>query len=269
MDPFPFRLQGDDEYQEYLNLAFSPPLSFDLLPAISNPQLPPQSAFVDYTTFNGETSSQSSGCRQQQTGGRNIHRRVIGFLRTIPMATRQESFRDVPEASKEFRHLMRERERRERLSQGYADLRHMLCTRSKGDKNSVIQAAAAYLQELKGARDVLRKCNEELEEMVAVNRRMVEGATIKLRVMNPSSTIDSLIGALQRIREMELEVASIEANLCSQELSAVVNLKSKNVAIAEVEGAMECALREAEKSSHHLSSQQCNFSLSCHVENAP
>ncbi|KAG1368721.1 transcription factor BHLH148 [Cocos nucifera] len=215
MDPFPFHLQGDDEYQEYLNLAFSPPESFDLLPAISTPQLPPpQSAFVDYRTFNAEISSQSWGCRQQQSGGQNMHRRVIRFLRSIPMATRQESLRDEPEVRKELRHLMRERERRERLSRGFADLRYMLSTRSKGDKNSVIQATAGYLKELKGVSDELQKRNEELAEMVGVNQ-------------------------------------------------------GKNVAIAEVERAMECALREAEKRSHTLSSQQCKFSLSCIVENAP
>ncbi|XP_008786099.2 transcription factor BHLH148-like [Phoenix dactylifera] len=270
MEPFPFQTQEDDEHPEYLNWDFSLPDSIDLLSAISNPQPPPRSAFVEYRAFNRGISSQSSGCQQQRTGGRNIHRRVIEFLRTIPMATREESFRGVvAEGSREFRHLMRERQRRERLSQGYADLRYMLSNRSKGDKNSVVQAAAVYLKELEGVREELQKRNEELEETAAGKRGVVEGATIKLRVMNPSSAVDSMMGALQCLRGMELAAASMQAELRSDELSAVVNLKSKNVAIAEVERAMECALEEVEKKSHTLSSQQYKCSVSCHVENAP
>lgn len=131
MEPFPFEFQEDDEHQEYLNLAFSPPESFDLFSPISSPQPRRQSAFVDYRTLHGGISSPSSGCQRQPSGGRNVHRRMIGFLRTVRTATRQGSFGDVSEVSKEFRHLMRERQRRERISQGYADLRCMLSTRSK------------------------------------------------------------------------------------------------------------------------------------------
>lgn len=98
---------------------------------------------------------------------------------------------------------------------------------SQGDKNSIVQATAVYLKELKGVSEEMQKRNEELKETVAMKGGGVEGARIKLRVTYPSSAIDSMIGALQCLRGMELEVASMEANLRGQELSAVINLKPK------------------------------------------
>lgn len=98
--------------------------------ALPPPELPlpvvPRSAFVRYVR--PETGVSTDCSSSWVSNERNIHRRVIGLLRRIPRE-RPEENRMVGgggECSRGFRHMMRERQRRERLSQSYADLRSML-----------------------------------------------------------------------------------------------------------------------------------------------
>ena len=58
----------------------------------------------------------------------NVHRRVVEYLRTIPAQRRETP--DM-EYSRSMRHMMRERRRRERLSQSYADLYRMILPQPK------------------------------------------------------------------------------------------------------------------------------------------
>ncbi|XP_008777863.1 transcription factor BHLH148-like [Phoenix dactylifera] len=225
--------------------AFSPEPAFDLIAAVPEPTLvePPvvlRSAFELYTRTENEykMEASSSGSR----GRRNIHRRVIEMLQRIPNA--KEDCRGV-ETSRGFRHMMRERQRREKLSQSYADLYSMLSTRSKGDKNSIVQSAALYVRELKGVKDQLQRRNEELKSMILGTNGKTEEANVKFRVANPSSAIDSLIGAFQCLKSMDVKARAIRADLSGKELSAIMSIETK-IAADEVERAVEGALREAE-----------------------
>lgn len=86
-----------------------------------------------------------AGGSSSSSGGRgNIHRRVMDTLGRIGSGgdqVRQEERQEEPpqqqqpagavESSRGFRHMMRERQRREKLSQSYADLYAMLSSRSR------------------------------------------------------------------------------------------------------------------------------------------
>lgn len=131
MEPFaPFQeelVHGDNMFY----WAFSPEPAFDLIAAVPEPALvePPvvlRSAFELYTRTENESMMEgsSSGTR----GRRNIHRRVMEMLQRIPRA--EQECKGVG-TSRGFRHMMRERQRREKLSQSYADLHSSLSYRSK------------------------------------------------------------------------------------------------------------------------------------------
>lgn len=134
-------------HEEYLHgvdnsllWALSPELPFDctaafpeLMQEIDPPVAPPppahSSAFGRYARSEGAQMSEccSSETRSGGDGGRNIHRRVIEMLRRIPKGEEPSGV----ETSRGFRHMMRERQRREKLSQSYADLYSMIASRSK------------------------------------------------------------------------------------------------------------------------------------------
>ncbi|CAA6653690.1 unnamed protein product [Spirodela intermedia] len=126
-------------------------------------------------------------------GGRvNIHRRMIEYLRRMPVQKREKE----AECSRSMRHMMRERQRRERLSQSYADLYHMIQPQPKTDKNSIVLAAASYVRGLTRTRDALHRRHQELRSAAAARGdERTEGATIRFRVGNPSSPVDSMIAA--------------------------------------------------------------------------
>lgn len=139
MDAFPFR---EDDHHDIHSWAFSPLAdTLDFLEYLRSPLVlstpavpPPQSAFVRYKACDGAAMSAGSG--SMGGGASNIHRRMIRFWQTVVMGVRMESCKEKTAGnSRELRHLMKERRRRERLSQGFADLRFML---SHGSKVSIL-----------------------------------------------------------------------------------------------------------------------------------
>jgi len=114
------------------------------------PELPAGSAFEAYQRRRGRPTLLES--RLMMTGrgrsgaGANVHRRMFGYLRRVvrhgaaagtvhPAPADDEATTLVrpppsqpprPRSSSRFRHIMRERLRRERLSQGFADLHALL-----------------------------------------------------------------------------------------------------------------------------------------------
>ncbi|KAG1358610.1 Transcription factor BHLH148 [Cocos nucifera] len=246
MEPFTSFQEELFHGDSMLYWALSPEPAFDLIAAVPEPALmePPvvlRSAFKPYTRTQNEHMMEGSS---SGTGGhRNIHRRVIGMLRRTPRA--EEECKGV-EMSRGFRHMMRERQRREKLSQSYADLHSMLSSRSKGDKNSIVQSAAVYVRELKGVKDQLRRRNEELQSMILGRNGRTEDAKVNFRVANPSSAIDSFIGALRCLKSMDVKARAIRSDLSGHELSATMSIDTK-VAAGVVEKAVEGALREAEE----------------------
>ncbi|CAL9050728.1 unnamed protein product [Musa banksii] len=196
----------------------------------------PRTAFVSYLRQDGpRTMVERSG------SGRNIHRSLIEMLRSIPRAEE----RRTAAASRGFRHMMRERKRREKLSQSYSDLCSMLASGSKCDKNSIVKSATKHVQELKGVKEALQQRYEELKAKV-LGSDPTEGEKVKIRAANLSSPMDSMIGVLRCLQSMDATAKAIRAHLSSSELSAVMSIDTK-MAAADVERAIEGAAMEAEK----------------------
>ncbi|CAL9186773.1 transcription factor BHLH148 [Musa acuminata AAA Group] len=268
-------------HEEYLHgvdnsllWALSPELPFDctaafpeLMQEIDPPVAPPPpahwSAFGRYARSEGAQMSEccSSETRSGGDGGRNIHRRVIEMLRSIPKGEEPSGV----ETSRGFRHMMRERQRREKLSQSYADLYSMIASRSKGDKNSIIQSAAQYVRELQGVQKALQKRNEELKAEILRNNA-TDGAKIKISVTNPSSSIDSMIAALRCLKSLDVKAKAIRSDLSSTEFSATMSIDTK-MATADVERVVQGALMEVEKKLHRQLPGINTRSQQCHVEN--
>ncbi|KAJ8486229.1 hypothetical protein OPV22_018714 [Ensete ventricosum] len=222
--------------------AFSPELTLDyssaaFLFADLMPELEARrTAFVSYLRPVGAQTMV-----ERSVSGRNVHRRLIEMLRSIPRAEE----RMTAAASRGFRHMMRERQRREKLSQCYANLHSMLASGSKFDKNSIVKSATKRLQELKGVKEALQKRYEELKAEV-LGSDPTEGEKVNVRAANLSSPVDSMIGVLRCLQSMEATAKAIRARLSSSELSAVMRIDTE-MAAADVERAIEGAAMEAEK----------------------
>ncbi|KAM3277972.1 hypothetical protein ACQJBY_045693 [Aegilops geniculata] len=265
----------------------SPEMPFaDLIASLSEP-LPEvvesQSAFREYRGVGLELPGTARG----GTGnGINIHRRMMGVLgRMGPGAEEQEEQRSqhqqqaagAVESSRGFRHMMRERQRREKLSQSYADLYAMVSSRSKvlrpsgpsvlphsislvlechvlnervtplqQDKNSIVQSAAVYIHELKVAKEQLQRRNDELKAKILGHDAQQQCVKVQFEVDEPSSSIDSMIGALRRLKSMNVKTRGIHSTLSGQRLTTEMNVET-TIAACEVEKAVEEALQEVER----------------------
>lgn len=96
----------------------------------------------------------------------------------------------------------------------------------QGDKNSIVQSAAQYVRELKGVQKALQKRNEELKAEILRNNA-TDGAKIKISVTNPSSSIDSMIGALRCLKSLDVKAKAIRSDLSSAEFSATMSIDTK------------------------------------------
>ncbi|CAL9038892.1 transcription factor BHLH148-like [Musa acuminata AAA Group] len=231
MDAFPFH---EDDHHDIHSWAFSPLAdTLDLLECLRSPLVlstpavpPPQSAFVRYKACDGAAMSAGSG--SMGGGASNIHRRMIQFWQTVVMGVRMESCKEKTAGnSRELRHLMKERRRRERLSQGFADLRFMLSHGSKGDKISVVRAAWENVKELQQAREKLRRRNKELEVMISGNVMEAEETAIKVQPESRSSSFDSVFSALHRLKQTGVKATTISASFSGRVLSVEVATETK------------------------------------------
>ncbi|KAF0919127.1 hypothetical protein E2562_028433 [Oryza meyeriana var. granulata] len=148
--PFYFLHDAADINDEELltSLGFLlPPLPLVELPAEVQ-QADQGSAFAAYQSAEAVASlSSESLSRPYRSAPANVHRRMHEYLRSIddeaagagatvemqpaegePAVEKQQAPRAGAGGSARFRHIMRERLRRERLSQGYADLQGILPT---------------------------------------------------------------------------------------------------------------------------------------------
>ncbi|XP_047092477.1 transcription factor BHLH148-like isoform X2 [Lolium rigidum] len=224
----------------------------DLIASLSEPLPAPvsQSAFQDYRAAAG---ARGGG----RNGNVNIHRRMMSVLgRMAPGSGEDEE--ELPqqqeqkqqhvgavESSRGFRHMMRERQRREKLSQSYADLYAMVSSRSK-DKNSIVQSAASYIHELKVARDQLRRRSEDLKAKILGHDAQQPCVKVQFEVDEPSSSIDSMIGALRSLKGMNVKTRGIRSTLAGDRLTTEINVET-TIAASEVERAVEEALQEVER----------------------
>lgn len=95
----------------------------------------------------------------------------------------------------------------------------------QNDKNSIVQSASAYIRELKGMKHALRRRNDELKTMILGSSN--DEAKIKVRAANPRSAVDSLIAALRRLKNMNVKVRAMRADLSKSEISAVMIVDTK------------------------------------------
>jgi len=256
MDPY-YSFQ-DDAHFFAAGIPGSPELPFaDLIASLSEP-LPAvsarQSAFQDYRAAAGARGGGGSG----RSSNANIHRRMMGVLgRMAPGAVEEEGPQrqeqqqqqqqaGAVESSRGFRHMMRERQRREKLSQSYADLYAMVSSTSKGDKNSIVQSAANYIHELKGARDQLQRRSEELKAKIMGHDAQQPCVKVQFEVDQPSSSIDSMIGALRCLKGMNVKARGIRSTLSGHGLTTEIHVET-TIAASEVERAVEEALQEVER----------------------
>ncbi|KAM3260156.1 hypothetical protein ACQJBY_051424 [Aegilops geniculata] len=236
----------------------SPEMPFaDLIASLSEPLhavVESQSAFREYRGVGLELPGTARG----GTGnGTNIHRRMMGVLGRMRPGTEEEEEQrpqlqqqqqqaaGAVESSRGFRHMMRERQRREKLSQSYADLYAMVSSRSK-DKNSIVQSAAVYIHELKVAKDQLQRRNDELKAKILGHDAQQQCVKVQFEVDEPSSSIDSMIGALRRLKSMNVKTRGIHSTLSGQRLTTEMNVET-TIAACEVEKAVEEALQEVER----------------------
>ncbi|CAL4918973.1 unnamed protein product [Urochloa decumbens] len=180
------------------------------------------------------------------SGGASVHGQQV-FDQTMaeeePAPRRQQQPAAAVESSRGFRHMMRERQRREKLSQSYADLYAMVAARSKGDKNSIVQSAAIYIHELKGAREQLRRRNEELKARIMGHDARQQCVKVQFEVDEPASAVDSMIGALRRLKGMDVRARSIRSTMSGSRLWTEMNVET-TIAAGEVEKAVEEALMQ-------------------------
>ncbi|KAK1297040.1 hypothetical protein QJS10_CPB15g01951 [Acorus calamus] len=73
-----------------------------------------------------------------------------------------------------------------------------------------------------------------------------ETAKIRVCVSNPSSKIDSMIGALRCLKGMNVGARTVRARFDGAELAATIDIQTK-IATSEVEKAVASALMEVER----------------------
>ncbi|RLN19143.1 uncharacterized protein C2845_PM02G04810 [Panicum miliaceum] len=250
----------------------SPELPFGLIaspgdpePPFPPPEAPRPAAFQDYSVAGPELLPQAVGAGEPHYGsaGADVHMQVVDALGgmggdPVHDQTMGEEWEEEPrrqrqrqqqpagatvESSRGFRHMMRERQRREKLSQSYADLYAMVAARSKGDKNSIVQSAAIYIHELKGAREQLRRRNEELKARILGHDARQQCVKVQFEVDEPASAIDSMIGALRRLKGMDVRARGIRSTISGCRLWTEMNVET-TIAAGEVEKAVEEALMQ-------------------------
>jgi hypothetical protein len=254
MDSYYYAGFQDDDYPHGVAPAsMELPFGFDNAPPLVEP---PGSAFPGY-------EGAAAGPEVIMAGaGQGVD--ALGVVRADrdQCRTKEEAGSSV-ESSRGFRHMMRERQRREKLSQSYADLYAMVVARSKvsvllsgpvtllpvsstinsisvsvcadpriehynqqGDKNSIVQSAAIYIHELKGAREQLQRRNEELKARILGHDARHPSVKVDFEVDDPASGIDSMIGALRRLKSMGVKATGIRSNMSGGRLWTEMNIQT-------------------------------------------
>ncbi|XP_078435807.1 transcription factor BHLH148-like isoform X2 [Wolffia australiana] len=141
-----------------------------------------------------------------------------------------------------MKHTTRERHRRERLSQSYADVYRMIGPQRKTGKISIVREAAEHLRGLWRTRDALQRRSHELR---AAAGRVDGGEPIRLRVGNPLSPVDSIIAVLERLKSLGVRTQSIRSCAQDCELTAAIDVQTE-LRTDEVQAALRRAVVEVE-----------------------
>ncbi|XP_074590958.1 transcription factor bHLH92-like [Curcuma longa] len=202
----------------------------------------PSSAFVEYSRCS--PAEEIGSC-----GEENIHRRFIRFRQSMAAESRRRI--SAKESMSEgnggrrpaFQHMMRERQRRERMSQSYADLHSLLPRGSKGDKISIVQSATDYLIWLRWERERLWRRSRELELM---NRgKAEESQQVKMEVKS-ASPFGIVISALRGLKRKGVEAAALRTKFAGEKLTVELVVETEE-GREEAERVLKAALDEREE----------------------
>lgn len=97
----------------------------------------------------------------------------------------------------------------------------------QADKNSIVQTAVSHALELQGLLAQLQSKNAELEARLARKAEKAELAKINLKVMYPSSAMDSMVEVLKCLRDMKVKAKAIKSELSAEEFSALLEIENK------------------------------------------
>ncbi|XP_071940546.1 transcription factor bHLH92-like isoform X2 [Coffea arabica] len=204
------------------------------------------SSFVKYSNHPLQGFG-SNGRVNHGKNDRNANKRMIELLKKRwkpPTIGAVEAERE-----RNRKHVINERMRRGKQKKSFVELHKMLPYGTKGDKNSIVQMAAERIHELQRCNEELKRRKIELELALAAaihdDEENLEVAKIKLRVVHPSSGIDSMLEVLKCLKNTGTKTKGIQSTFSSQEFSAVLEIEAKGA--AEVEKAVHETLFEAEK----------------------
>ncbi|KAG8055223.1 hypothetical protein GUJ93_ZPchr0001g30041 [Zizania palustris] len=250
------------------------------------------SAFAAYRSTAVASLSSPEGLNRRSYsssggGGANLHRRMHEYLRSLDEYAAAATVETQPAAaqgepavghdqlaprggSARFRHIMRERLRRERLSQGYAELHAILpgAGASKVGKNFIVAAAASYIRELEGRKWWLSARNEELERAAAPPTPGGSGMVVKVRAAGSErrSMVDVFEVVLRRLKAMEeLRVTAIHSCLDAGGMRMDIAVESE-ISSREVDKAITNTLMEMESGCLQDPISSSKSSFSCQVE---
>ncbi|XP_022930317.1 transcription factor bHLH92-like [Cucurbita moschata] len=219
---------------------------------VSDPAPGQISAFVPYlpqpTIGSRQKNNPITATTIIATYSENVHKRVIEYWRKQWQEKKKPAEMGDLERERSHRHMLNERMRREKHRRSYSELHSMLPSKTKNDKNSIVQMAARTIEELKASEGMLKKRNIELEMALSAKKRKQEKGTtpIRVAVANPSSGINSMLGVLNLLKTVGVNAKAIHATFLDSRFSTHIAIDS-HMRAAEVERALQMTLSEAER----------------------
>ncbi|CAI0465592.1 unnamed protein product [Linum tenue] len=146
--------------------------------------------------------------------------------------------------------MMTERLRREREKEAYADLHSILPPGTKNEKNAIMRGAMLRIQELQGHKQALERRITELQDAgIESDQRESDSRLtkkIRIKVVNPTSGLDSILDVLHLLKRLGAETTSIESRFSRQELEAAMDVDTQMEA-DDVEEAVQRSLYDTER----------------------
>lgn len=144
-------------------------------------RLPLHGAFSSYIATRSPISvtmkESNPGSELQASSAARIGNMNKGMIQLLKRNWEAKKAARGPELQRGYKHMINERNRREKQKLSYTALHSMLPHETKNDKNSIIHAAATEIRRLQSCKEVLSRRNNELESRL----RESEGV-MKMRV---------------------------------------------------------------------------------------
>ncbi|CAD6206605.1 unnamed protein product [Miscanthus lutarioriparius] len=264
MDSYNYTSFFHDEAPFYPHVAVppSPELPFGLIASPGEPPFAPPmpTAFQDYD-YPGAAVGVGAGA---PFGGPSVHGQMIDALsgmggegqreQSMAMVEDVEEQEEPPRRRRAAggRHGRREQPRVPAHDAGTAAAREAEPELRRPARAGGVPAAAIYIHELRGAREQLQHRNEDLKARILGHDAGQQCVKVQFEVDEPASAIDSMIGALRRLKGMDVRARGIRSNLSGRRLCTEMNVET-TIAAGDVEKAVEEALmQEVERKQQQL-----------------